>query len=429
MQDTTGRPLCLRGETGPDAFARYETMLQTLAQLSRLAYCDTGITHEVLPTLGRTASELNTAITQSEAAHRTEARQILDGYAPERPMKTYQLKAADPGDTTLQGLYIAAPDDVTCLMVRPPAVSIFDPETDLLVAFKGSSTIDNFLQDLKSQVSGVDLGPTFASLGFQAPVPGSTIPASFLRPILRAWTTLRTAIDTFRPSRLFVTGHSLGGAHATLLALLLAESGVRPLHLVTFGAPTLLSDAARTTFNRHLVAGSVTLDRVVVRAFAGRLARTLTGPIGSDPIPSLPVGFSHPGFQPLATELRTDPARPTMLADVRRLYTGGGFFSGPQKADYAIATKTQMPNVVGVRGSFPAFPHGEYLGVFFLGALRLPGRKNPARQSIAWIELLASGVRITYRPRLGGRRRTYRVTRGHGTRRSWRGSRCGGRRW
>ena len=436
MQDTTSRPLCLQGETGPEAFARYETMLQTLVQLSRLAYCDTGITYEVLPKLGGPAEEMNAALTQSEKAHATESRQLLPtAYGIERPMKTYQLKAADPNDKgPLRGLYLATPEDVTCLMVRPPPVSIFQP-TDLLVAFKGSSAVENFIQDLKSQVLPIELAPVFATLGFQAPPAGARVPKSFLNPMLRAWQTIRNAIDVFKPSRLFLTGHSLGGAHATLLAFLLAESGIRNIHLVTFGAPTLLSDGARNAFNRHLLSGAVTLDRVVVRNFDNRVLRTLAGVAtlaqgGGDPIPSLPAGFSHPGFQPLATELMSDPKRPTTLRDVRKLYTGGAFFTGAQKKEYAEMTKTQMPNVVGVGSGFPPFPHAEYLGVRFLGALRTVGRKNPARQSIAWFELVSSGVRITYRPfTRGGRRRTYRLRRARERHQSSRGSRCGGRQW
>lgn len=408
-------------------------MLQVLVQLSRLAYCDTGITHEVLPTLGKSAKELNDAITTTEKAHSTEARQVLQDYGLERPMKTYQLKAADPADTALQGIYLASPKDVTCLMVRPPAVGIFQPETDLLVAFKGSSAVDDFLHDLKSQFVPMELAPTFATLGFEAPPSGARVPKAFLEPLLEIWTSLRTAIDTFKPGRIFLTGHSLGGAHATLLTFLLAESGVRPLHLVTFGAPTLLSDGARNAFNRHLLNGSVTLDRVVVRTFAGRVGRTLAGVVtlgqgGGDPIPSLPAGFSHPGFQPLATELTSDPRRPTMLRDVRKLYTGGAFFTGKQKATYAETTKTQMPNVVGIGNEFIPFPHAAYLGVFFLGAIRGAGRKNPARLSLAWFELVPSGVRITYRPLQGGRRKTRRRKGISGTRRSWRGNRYGGTR-
>lgn len=449
--DTTNRPLCVQGQTGAAAFKRYEHLLYLLAQLSRIVYCDSGIAWEILrKSFGRSNDIVNQILTQVERSHAADTRVLLDGFGLERPMRTYQLTPASPTDTDRQGLYIATPDDVTCLMVRgslvtPNASSIIQP-TDVLVAFKGSSTIDNFIQDAKSQLIPMSLGSS-----------GGAVPKSFLVPLQRAFPTLQAGLQALGAKRLFLTGHSLGGAHATLLAFLLAEAGMKDIHLVTFGAPAVFNDAGRNAFNKHLDSGAITLDRVVVQSFESRLGRFASAGAGSDPIPNLPAGYSHPGYRPLATELGTDPKRPTTMRGVRALYgissstngrdpqtwpfpepptlwdkanaaaladaTVGG---GTEKDLYAATTRQRMPNFLGVSGSLwmKGFPHGEYLGMFFLGALRLPGRKNPARKSIAWFELVPSGVRITYR---GGGGRTRRVRR-RGTRRSWRGSRYGGSR-
>jgi hypothetical protein len=44
-----------------------------------------------------------------------------------------------------------------------------------------------------------------------------------------------------------------------------------------------------------------------------------------------------------------------------------------------------------------AFAHGEYLGMFFAGVLRLAGMKNPANgNNVAYFSLFPSGVTINY---------------------------------
>jgi hypothetical protein len=98
---------------------------------------------------------------------------------------------------------------------------------------------------------------------------------------------------------------------------------------------------------------------------------------------------------------------------------GGGAFFQPEKTKYETDTKTHIPNFISVQGSTYAygFAHAEYLGMFFLGAFRLAGMKNPAKTSIAVFKLYEDGVKIAYvpmnsadvpaaEPKTGGRRKT-----------------------
>jgi hypothetical protein len=144
------------------------------------------------------------------------------------------------------------------------------------------------------------------------------------------------------------------------------------IHITTFGAPTLMGDGGRNRFNEHLDQGYMTLDRVVSTA----------GPT-SDPIPSIPPKYSHPGFRPLNTEWNADKTgRVVTLDGIKRVYQAGGAFgiaalTNVRKQKYEQDTMTHIPNVILIPSDVPYFPHAGYFGMTFLGAFRLFGMKNP----------------------------------------------------
>jgi hypothetical protein len=81
----------------------------------------------------------------------------------------------------------------------------------------------------------------------------------------------------------------------------------------------------------------------------------------------------------------------------------GGLFGlfEKEKGIYTKATVSRIPNFVSVKGSIyaAAFAHAEYLGMFFFGAFRLPGMKNPtAGNDVAVFTLHSDGVKIHYTP-------------------------------
>jgi len=516
--DTTLRSII--NPAGPEDFKQYEHALYICAQLSRIVYCDTGIMWNVLKHLGRSNDIVNKVISAYDKEFVSKRRVPVTSQAGDgagRPMESYSLTVAS-GNQPHYGTYISTPGDLTLLIIKATQVkanpnSIFKP-TDLFISFKGSSTMENFKHDLMSQFTPADLATLVKEIGLTTS-PGNTVTGAFIRPILMGWKAIIAALEAHAPqpgTRLFLTGHSLGGAYTTLFALILAEAksqipvlkNVESIHVVSFGSPTVVGDKARNTFNAHLDSEFLTLDRVVSQKVAARSAATqgLVGGIAgpNDVIPTVPVGFSHPGFRPLATEIGPeaggrpysidnirkssgvesttryrdpqtwpfedamnlgDKAQATQLADIVKGLTGvtppteteeaaakaavekeaaaaaganedpsgppaqGGALFQPEKTKYEQATKTHIPNFISVQGSVYAygFAHAEYLGMFFLGAFRLAGMKNPAKTSIAVFKLYDDGVKITYVPmnpsdvpakeaQAGGRRKTRKGSKG-----------------
>jgi len=488
MLDTTLRPICfgipndvkpeVAKTVGAEKFKRYEYALYVCAQLSRIVYADSGIIWHILKdSFGKNNDIVNMTITKYDKMFLAQKRMPISSQAGEpgtsRPPESYSLVPSD--GTNPYGVYISSPSDCTVLFVKatqlsPNPNSPFLP-TDLFITFKGSSTLKNFKHDLMSQFSAGKL-ISIASEIINNDVGKVTL--AFVKPILKAWKVLIKGLEDFTTDgcRLFLTGHSLGGAYTSLFAFILAEaklSGkipvlnkVKSIHIVTFGAPTILSGHARNEFNKHLDSGFLTLDRVVSQAVAARSAVSqiavggIMGP--NDVIPSIPVGFNHPGFTPGSLEYRPEAnGRPYQMQNIRSFYgapsktnyrdpttwpfpqfteisekegkedaatteelkeleqvkveeskgeevqvqEGGGLFdAGRYKAEYDRQTKMHIPNFVSVLGSKYAFgfAHAEYLGLFFLGGFRLYGMKNPASTSLAYFYLNDKGVKINYFP-------------------------------
>ena len=379
------------------SFDKYIHVLNIMAQFSRLIYWDSGIIREVIinPEFGKANNELVnnmiTKITDTYVAERMENsnyKNSIDG----RPMKSYVIKESE-GKGKLLGTYISSPNDCTCMFLKGSDINLkcdFFQESDLIIVFKGSSTLNNFKDDLYSQVTGDNLSNFLTPLGLKMSSPfkkNNIVPGSFVHLITDIWNIISFFLNFYKPNndqkqRVFITGHSLGGALSSIFTFILAEIKdthfpyISSIHNITFGAPTILSDGARNTFNTHLDNGTVTLDRVVSVGIYSKIV---------DIIPSLPVGFSHPGFQPLKTELYPEAktGRAYTYDTIRKVYQNGGFLSSyfaPEKAKYTLDTKIHMPNKIVVPAHISPsqkVPHSEYLNMTFISALRSKGMKNP----------------------------------------------------
>jgi hypothetical protein len=376
--DSTLRPLCfgidknvtadIAKRVGPEGFKRYEHALYIMAQFSRLIYCDTGIMRLSMEVgLGRSSDILNSIITAYDHKYLKEKRAPLTSQntgiriesklrgATVLPHESYALGPAGSG--TKYATYVASPDNVNCLVANANVgknrllpgynkYSAFLP-SDVIVAFKGSSTLIDFQHDYLSQISGADLGKLIANTGIQVQGKDNIVTGAFIKPLMGAWSTIIKALEDHLQddARVFITGQSLGGAYCSLFGFILAEAlasktgpavlqKIKSLHIVSFGSPTLLFAGARNTFNRHLDTGILTLDRVVsqwkpMRSTAiqgasiglsmGLAPGTLFGP--QDGIPTIPFGFVHPGFRPLTLNWKPEAnGRPYSIDWVRKFY-------------------------------------------------------------------------------------------------------------
>ena len=154
------------------------------------------------------------------------------------------------------------------------------------VAFRGTANIPNVVQDVSCilepvRIPGKDLGSVRVHKGFQDALQ-KVQPDQILR-------CCKIASSSNNQSRWLITGHSLGGAMASLFALWCLEASQNQITLVTFGAPQPGDTTFCEALKKHCVSGRLRLIRVT---------NTL------DPVPSLPgnlfSGFSHPCHNHLA---------------------------------------------------------------------------------------------------------------------------------
>lgn len=376
--------MILKDQVDSTLFDSYIRTLNSMAQLSRAIYCDAGILRELLlsPTFATIYNKSVNSIIDELDTQYASLRRAESSYTNSkegRPMQSYVISESSQSGNGF-ARYVSSPSDLTFVAVTGSTMKFLNSD-DLVIAFKGSSTIKNFKHDLYSQFTPADLGTMMPpGTAMSSTTTNNYVPASFIKPINKSWTILKKILDDYKPTRLFVTGHSLGGAYATLFGFIMAECraasfpSIQSIHIVSFGCPTVLGDGARNTFNAHLDSGKVTLDRVVSYGFFSKLA---------DIIPGIPAGFSHPGFQPLRTELYPEKktGRAYNLDMIQKVYQKGGLLGiGKEKTKYESDTKIHMPNKILVKATNPlmqAFAHGEYIDMLWLSAFRMYGMKNP----------------------------------------------------
>ena len=390
----------LKNQVDKSEFDKYVHVLKIMAQLARIVYCDLSIIRDVV--MGQNFGHDNNKVVNDEITVRDKARSSERTVPADpaknngRPMKSYVEPPCEKKPNPIL-TYVSSPSDVTFVVLGGEQLmekNDFFKGTDIVISFKGSSTMKNFKHDLYSQFQASELAELMpAGVKFN---PVGKVTGAFVKILMKSWDILKEEINqrATPECRLFITGHSLGGAYASLFAFIVTEcrtthfSNIGSVHLVTFGAPTLLSDTARNNFNRHLNDGFLTLDRVT--------SQTLPPFMIHDIIPGIPAGFSQPGYQPLKDEWRpeNDKGRAYQLANLEKLFVkqpsqggrrnqtqrGGAFWEGPEKQKYKKETVTHMPTLILIEAitlEGQTFAHAEYFDMTYFGAFRGPGMKNP----------------------------------------------------
>ena len=226
-------------------------------------------------------------------------------------------------------LYVKQQDNRASITVHNE-LNVFPGETVLIISFKGTLSPWAMLKDLNASyrkltdLYGPDLfkevaetakqrqgsspvNPFGAHTGFvsgmMGSVPGVVDSTGMYGLVIEKINYLLEQTPTIK--RIIVTGHSLGGAFASLMGLGLAQmkkKGSFPnqtLHLATFGCPKLVSDYTRNVFNGLLMEMYITLDRVTTAP------RYNLGLSVADPVPLVPPHMDHIGFMVLKSETKT----------------------------------------------------------------------------------------------------------------------------
>jgi hypothetical protein len=262
-------------QISPEIFVRYESILAQCAFLSRLAYASTGtFIQAVKEGMELMPKDKNNLVSKLE---RTRYKTVSNGYNDD--FIPNDMMANGPGKVLL-GKYF--PISGCVIYTYHNSASKINNKKSVFVTFKGSSSARDWAGDFNAYPMALKDTGYF-------PDQGGAIHAGFFRHFRKELKNIiqTTAALCSDAEELFITGHSLGGAMASLYMLFLEGSGkvTIPKHLITFGAPPMLGDETRNFWNQTVLVNNPknTLDRVAAR---------------NDFVTNIVPGMSHPGVRP-----------------------------------------------------------------------------------------------------------------------------------
>jgi len=368
-------------------FKVYEEALISLAKVSRITYLDSGVIRLLLidNIFSKSLDNFNETCRQLREENRhlsyekSQEPNSMVGFPP----KSFIIDSIDTKTKKKPlAVYVSTPKGLVFLCISGTKIGSIFKSTDLIIAFKGTSTYTDISVDLKSAFTTKDLDEYLFGKST-----GKKVASSFLELLNDGIKILDKLVLDYNPKRLFLTGHSLGGALSSIYSLICALKKVPcSIHNVTFGSPTVFSSGLRNVFNEFLDSEKITLDRVVARMLNGFV----------DVITAIPLGYSHPGFQPGTLEINPEKkGRVYNLSSIKKNYIGGS----ESKTRYHKETLTHMPNrLVFQLETNSKLGHGLYLGVLFGPAFRRNEGSiaSSLKTGIFYCNIYEDGIRFNY---------------------------------
>jgi hypothetical protein len=217
-----------------------------------------------------------------------------------------ELNNSNIEDKSIIGFFVQNKEhmNVYLYVYCPNENSKFNTKKTLFITFKGSSSIEDFRHDLKSAAFPDKLLSELSNAQNTQETVNSNSNAKnkknkpgkagygfikSLKPSIQDICKKIEKLKIHEYERVIITGHSLGGALASLFGYYLKKYNPnlidKPIHVVTFGACCVFDAVGRNEFNAFLNIEDgnpvFTLDRVTSNL---------------DPIIVLPVDLDHPGF-------------------------------------------------------------------------------------------------------------------------------------
>lgn len=326
-------------------FKKVEFMLFLGAECSRLAYSDVGILQLSMKALGLSPDILNKVITHYDKKYSSKKfsyTKKLNGASIPAP-DSYDIQPCSIGPQPVPLMkYISSPTDTTCFvatakLVQKNTYSILQDD-DVIVTFKGSSSIRNWGKNLASLVT-TNINKVLTKYNIpELPLfkEDFEVATSFLYPIMEIIKDIIKAIGEVsenKVKRIFVFGHSKGGAECELFGIVLSRflafqqqqpsfgeqsaldmpipkpregnvfeqkggnitselfkplEKLQQIHMISYAAPKVVGIRSKESLNKQVftdLGGNVTLTRTEV-----------IGKIQGDIVAALAPGSTHPGW-------------------------------------------------------------------------------------------------------------------------------------